>query len=114
MTNDSKTDALTAAQQAIAGVECGAGFEQYRYGRETMRTDAIKAVSDLKPEYPTARALTLDAMRLIADARRALAQEIAEALEAKASDTSYSEPEAVTEHLLAAAGIARKLGGVHP
>lgn len=111
MTNDSKMDALTAAQQAIAGVEWGAGSEQYRYGRETMQTDAIRAVSDLKPEYPTARALTLDALRLIADARREMAKEIAEALEARASDTSYREAEAVTEHLLAAAGIARELGG---
>lgn len=42
---------------------------------------------------------------------KAARQEIAEALEAKASDTSYSEPEAVTEHLLSAAQAVREIGG---
>lgn len=44
--------------------------------------------------------------------RAAVAEEIAHAVEAKASDTSYSEPEEVTEHLLQAAKLAREIGGV--
>jgi hypothetical protein len=46
--------------------------------------------------------------------RREVANEIAAAIEAKASDTSYSEPEAVTEHLLVAAQIAREIGSRDP
>ena len=46
--------------------------------------------------------------------RKQVAEEIAVAIEAKASDTSYSEPEEVTEHLLAAAQTAREIGSKEP
>jgi hypothetical protein len=45
--NDSKTVALTDAQQAIAAIELGSGSEHFRYGRETMQDDAIRAVGAL-------------------------------------------------------------------
>lgn len=59
MTNDSKTEPLAAAQQAVAGIELGAGSEHYRHGRETMKDDAIKAVGNLR-ELPWA----VDALRM--------------------------------------------------
>jgi hypothetical protein len=65
------------------------------------------------PEYYESAAsdFVMVAASHVREARKAMAEEIANAIEAKASDTSYSEPEAVTEHLLAAAQTARQIGG---
>jgi DNA-directed RNA polymerase subunit RPC12/RpoP len=48
-------DPWTAAQQAIATIEWGAGSEHYRHGRETMQADAIKAIEELRPPEPKYR-----------------------------------------------------------
>ena len=55
--NDSKVDPLTAAQQAVAGVEWGKGSEHFRYGRETMQADAISAIGALRGPGWTAELL---------------------------------------------------------
>lgn len=113
--NDSKTDPLLAAQQAIAAIEWGAGSEHFRHGRETMQTDAIKAVGEMRDSNPDGRALTLDAMRLIADARRACAAEIAEALGEMVplwSANSASMGDGIDQKRAVQAALS--IGGVHP
>jgi hypothetical protein len=91
--------AIEKVAQILAEVQAGGMWQHY-----TAATRQFLIVN----HKPTARAVLKATAPTI---RQQVAEEIAQAIEAEASDTSYSEPEAVTEHLLKAAQTARKIGG---